>query len=89
MCRKIIYALVALLVLSCNTVNREYSGIVVDKKYHQSYIRLQYYGKQLHPISVPERFVLYIQDSTGKVRSISVDEASFNSHEINDHVYIK
>ena len=89
MCRKIIYALVALLVLSCNTVNREYSGIVVDKKYHQSYIRLQYYGKQFHPIPVPERFVLYIQDSTGKVRSISVDEASFNSHEINDHVYIK
>lgn len=89
MYRKIIYMLFAFLLLSCESVNKEYSGLVVDKKYHEGYIRLQYYGKRMMPTPVPERYVLYVQDSTGKVRTIRVSEESYNNIEINEFVNLR
>lgn len=81
--------LLALLLWACESVNKECGGIVVDKKYYEGYVRLHFYGKRMMPTPVPERYVLYVQDSTGKTRTIRVSEESYNSVEINDFVNLR
>lgn len=81
--------LCAFLLLSCEPINKEKSGLVVDKEYHEGYIRLQFYGKRMMPTPVPERYVLYVQDSTGKIRTIRVSEESYNNIQINEFVNLR
>lgn len=87
--KRIIALLFAICLVSCSEIEHTHEGVVVDKKYHEGYVRLQYYGKRMMPIPVPERYVLYVQDSTGKVRTIRVSEESYNNIEINEFVNLR
>ena len=89
MCRKIIYVILALLLWACEPVNKQYVGIVIDKEHREGYIRLQYIGEQLLPMPVPERYILVVQDSTGKARGVKVSAESYYRIEIGDSVNLR
>ena len=61
----------------------------VRKEHREGYIRLQYIGKQLLPMPVPERYILVVQDSTGKARGVKVSAESYYRIEIGDSVNLR
>ena len=78
--------LFAVLALSCAPPDQIIEGVVVEKEYRPSKIQLLFYGKTLVPQPTTEKYILHLQDSTGKVKRIRVYKEIYDVCKVNDYV---
>lgn len=78
--------LFAVLALSCAPADQVIEGVVLEKEYRPSEIQLRFYGKKLRPQPTAEKYILHLQDSTGKVKRICVFKEIYDACKVNDYV---
>lgn len=78
--------LLAVMALSCAPADQVIEGVVLEKEYRPSEIQLLFNGKTFVPHPIPEKYILHLQDSTGKVKRIRVYKEIYDMCKVNDYV---
>ena len=86
--KKILLLLLVCLV-SCthDPVKRE--GLIVKKRYIPSRIVIRHVGKMMYPSPVPEKYIICLQDSIGKIRNTQVCPEVYDMVEVGQFVKIE
>lgn len=82
--RKILYFFVVAILASCSNDDSTTQGAVVKKEYKPATVRIQHIGSRIYPQPIPEKYILYIRDSSGKIRPCRVDMELYDVYEIGD-----